>query len=71
MANTKWRMTSTNDPYAFKMLSKEEKVEYYKNKKARERKLFKLGQAIDRMEVNKPKLNHPSSHKNTKEIEEE
>lgn len=41
-----------------KMMSKEEKEAYYKQKKEKERELFKWGTEIDRMEVLKPKFAH-------------
>ena len=54
---SKWNLTSSNDSFSFKMLSAEEKVKYWKDRKARERKMFKDTLKLQRMEDNKVKFN--------------
>ncbi len=52
---TKWKVVSSTDPYV--LLSPEEKDDYNRKKKARERRMFKAGLKIDKMPVHKPKMN--------------
>jgi len=49
---SKWKIVAATD--SFKLLTPEEKVNYWKEKKAREKKLFKWGIQVDKMPTNKP-----------------
>lgn len=49
---SKWKIVAATD--SFKLLTPEEKINYWKEKKAREKKLFKWGVQVDKMPVNKP-----------------
>lgn len=62
---SKWKVVFSTDPYI--LLSPEERIDYNRKKKARERKMFKTGLKIDKMPINKLKINK----KYKKETEEE
>ena len=48
-------------------LSPEEKADYNRKKKARERRMFKVGLKIDKMPLNKPKFNKKYKKEDTDE----